>query len=61
MKKLFITLVLSATFLGASFGQAVADQGVIPVSVTLNQILRLNVTSGGNINFVINTRDFCFR
>lgn len=55
MKKLFFTLVLSITLLGASFGQAIADQGVIPVSVTLNQILRLNITSGGNINFVFNT------
>jgi len=38
-----------------SFGQAVNDQAVIPVSVTLNSILRLTVVSGGNIDFVVNT------
>lgn len=39
------------------FGQAVSDQAVIPVSVTLNSILRLTVTAGGNIQFVVNTMD----
>lgn len=39
------------------FGQAVSDQAVIPVSVTLNSILRLTVTSGGNIQFVVTTVD----
>ena len=40
-----------------SFGQAVSDQAVIPVSVTLNSILRLTIISGGNIQFVVNTID----
>jgi hypothetical protein len=40
-----------------SFGQAVTDNAVIPVSITLNSILRLSVTSGGNIQFVVNTID----
>lgn len=39
------------------FGQAVQDNATIPVSVTLNAILRLTVTSGGNIQFVFNTMD----
>ncbi len=39
----------------AGFGQAVNDQAIIPVSVTLNSILRLTVVSGGNIDFVVNT------
>jgi len=39
------------------FGQAVTDNAVIPVSITLNSILRLSVTSGGNIQFVVNTID----
>lgn len=39
------------------FGQAVSDNAVIPVSVTLNSILRLTVTSGGNIQFVVTTID----
>ncbi|MCB9002091.1 MAG: hypothetical protein H6537_09000 [Bacteroidales bacterium] len=40
-----------------AFGQAVNDQAIIPVSVTLNSILRLTVVSGGNIDFVVNTID----
>lgn len=56
MKKLVLgaAMLLFAQF---SFGQAVTDQAVIPVSVTLNAILRLTVTSGGNIVFVVNTID----
>jgi hypothetical protein len=55
MKKLFfgiITLLLSGTVLLA---QPVSDNAVIPVSVTLNSILRLNIVSGGNIEFAVNT------
>ncbi len=54
MRKLFFAaamLLLSQ----AGFGQAVNDQAIIPVSVTLNSILRLTVVSGGNIDFVVNT------
>lgn len=54
MRKLFLGLAL--LFLGQfGYGQAVNDQAVIPVSVTLNSILRLTVVSGGNIDFVVNT------
>jgi len=56
MRKLFFAaamLLLSQ----AGFGQAVKDNAVIPVSITLNSILRLTVTSGGNIQFVVNTID----
>ena len=55
MKKLtilFAGLFLCAT---ASFGQAIDDRAVIPVAINLNSILRLNVTSGGNIEFNFNT------
>ena len=56
MRKLFYSLAL--LFLSqVSFGQAVNDQAIIPVSVTLNSILRLTVVSGGNIEFVVNTID----
>ncbi len=37
------------------FGQAVKDRNVIPVSVNLNQVLRMTITNGGNIEFVFNT------
>lgn len=56
MRKLVLgaAMLLFAQF---GFGQAVADQAVIPVSVTLNSILRLTIVSGGNIQFVVNTID----
>lgn len=41
-------------YAGTSFAQ-IDDRAVIPVAVTLNSILRLNVTSGGNIEFNFNT------
>lgn len=47
-------------FAQMGFGQ-VSDNAVIPVSVTLNSILRLTVVSGGNIQFVVNTiEDYMF-
>lgn len=55
MKKLLIgivALLLSGTVL---FAQPVSDNAVIPVSITLNSILRLNIVSGGNIEFAVNT------
>ncbi|HAZ03869.1 MAG TPA: hypothetical protein DD653_02350 [Marinilabiliales bacterium] len=56
MKKL--TVFILALCIGVtSYGQAVDDEAIIPVSITLNSILRLNVTSGGNIEFVFNNID----
>lgn len=57
MKKL--TILLSAVILSVSsaFAQPVSDSGVIPIGVTLNSILRLNITSGGNLEYVVNTID----
>lgn len=54
MRKLFLVAIL-ALLSQVGFAQAVQDNAVIPVSVTINSILRLNVTSGGNIQFVFNT------
>ncbi len=56
MKKLnllFIGLFLAT----ATIAQPVVDNAIIPVAVNLNSILRLNVTSGGNIEFTVNTID----
>jgi len=54
MKKLI--LLFSGLFLMANITSAqVDDRAVIPVAVTLNSILRLNVVSGGNIEFNFNT------
>ena len=55
MKKLmtfFIAIVIGSISINA---QPVSHQAVIPMAVSLNSILRLNVTSGGNIEFAFNT------
>lgn len=54
MKKLG-TLIIAAFISLSTFAQGVNDQAVIPLSVTLNSIMRLSVTSGGNIEFVFNS------
>lgn len=57
MKKILtflVAIVLSSSIL---FAQPVSDNAVIPVAVTLTSILRLNVVSGGNIEFAVNTLD----
>ncbi len=56
MKKLTFLLAGLILYAGTSFAQ-IDDRAVIPVAVTLNSILRLNVTSGGNIEFNFNTLD----
>lgn len=56
MKKLFLIIVLAVLGITAK-AQAVSDMAVIPIGVTLNSIARLTVTSGGNIEFVVNTMD----
>jgi len=54
MKK--ITFLAIAVFLFQfSFGQAVRDRNVIPVAVNLNQVLRMTISNGGNIEFTFNT------
>lgn len=56
MKKL--SFILSLVIFGQlAFGQAVKDRNVIPVAVNLNQVLRMTITNGGNIEFVFNSID----
>ena len=55
MKKFGILFAGLFLFVNVASSQAVDDRAVIPVAVTLNSILRLNVTSGGNIEFNFNT------
>lgn len=55
MKKLFVSILVLACLGLSGFSQAVNDKAVIPVSVNLNQILRLTIISGGNIEFTFNT------
>jgi hypothetical protein len=54
MKK--VSLFFVGFLMGISLiAQPVIDNAIIPVAVNLNSILRLNVTSGGNIEFTVNT------
>lgn len=57
MKKLLFSAAFLGLGFGSAFAQPVSDRAVIPVAVTLNQILRIHVTNGGNIEFVFNTID----
>lgn len=57
MKKRLISLAILFVGMGSIFGQAVSDRNIIPVAVNLNQVLRMTITNGGNIEFVFNTID----
>jgi len=57
MRKVSFLIFASILAFGSVNAQAIADNVTIPVSVTINSILRMNVVSGGNIEFVINTLD----
>lgn len=54
MKKL---LLVSMAIISVSLAKAqpVSDIAIIPIGVNLNSILRLQVISGGNIEFAVNT------
>ena len=54
MKKSIITSAIALIITGSAFAQPVSDRAVIPLGVTLVQILRIHVTNGGNIEFVFN-------
>ncbi len=55
MKKLIFIFAGLFLMTNVASSQGIDDRAVIPVAVTLNSILRLNVTSGGNIEFNFNT------
>lgn len=54
-----ITLIAAGLFLGITGmkAQAVRDRNVIPVAVNLNQVLRMTISNGGNIEFTFNSID----
>lgn len=54
MKKIFLSVCALGLALG-TYAQAIVDNAVIPVSVNINTIMRMNVVSGGNIEFSFNT------
>lgn len=39
----------------AAFSQAIRDRNVIPVAVNLNEVMRMTISNGGNIEFVFNS------
>ena len=55
MKKLSLSLIAVVLALTTAFSQPISDMGIIPVGVTLNSILRLNVTGGGNLEYSVST------
>jgi hypothetical protein len=57
MKKKAIVILGMLTIGMAGFSQAIKDRQVIPVAVNLNQVLRMTITNGGNIEFVFNSID----
>ncbi len=53
-----LSLTIVLVFAGVSSqAQSVRDRNVIPVAVNLNQVLRMSIYDGGNIEFVFNTID----
>ena len=57
MKKISMILLGVFALSTVGFSQAVRDRQVIPVAVNLNQVLRMTITNGGNIEFVFNSID----
>jgi hypothetical protein len=52
MKKVLLGLICFITLEIGVYAQPVSDNAVIPMGITLTSVLRLNVISGGNIEFV---------
>lgn len=54
MKKTILASAIALIIAGSAIAQPVSDRAVIPIGVTLEQILRLHVIDGGNVEFVFN-------
>ena len=54
MKKLILSF-FAFGIISAGISQAVSDRTTVPIAVNLNQVLRLNILNGGNIEFTFNT------
>ena len=57
MKKLTFLLAGFLMYGTTTSAQAVRDRNVIPLAVNLNQVLRMSITNGGNIEFTFNSID----
>jgi len=57
MKKLYSSIVALMLTISLSIAQPINDQVVIPMGITINSITRMQVVSGGNIEFVFSSLD----
>ena len=56
-KTSLLSFVAACLISSAAFSQAIRDRNVIPVAVNLNEVLRMSINNGGNIEFVFNSID----
>ena len=56
-KTTLLSIVAACLISSAAFSQAIRDRNVIPVAVNLNEVMRMTITNGGNIEFTFNTID----
>ncbi len=54
MKTLTTLILATVISVGTAFSQPVKDKIILPVGITLNSVLRLDIVSGGAIEFVFN-------
>ena len=54
MKKLIFSF-FAFGIISTGISQAVSDRTTVPLAVNLNQVLRLNILNGGNIEFTFFT------
>jgi len=58
MRKIKLLAAVAGLFVaGVVSAQAIRDRNVVPVSVNLNEVSRMVITNGGNIEFVFNSID----
>ncbi len=55
MKRTLLIIIAFMLSFSLVKAQPVSDMGVIPIGVSLNSILRLNIVKGGNIEFIVST------
>ncbi len=57
MKKVLLGLISIILVGQASFAQPVSDQAIIPIGITIQSVMRLTITKGGNMEFVFSSAD----
>ena len=54
-KTTLLSIVAACLITSTAFSQAIRDRNVIPVAVNLNEVMRMTISNGGNIEFTFNT------